>query len=188
MRVTTENTKKNGRDRNKKCLRKKSRWTINRICKKKSRKTERECSCKKLYIYFEMRGRKSLYRMDKWYCSTSGTASQWKRSEIYPGTGTAGTCVSGSAWYKVRGNEPGSADQTIYKKRKTESSWNRRMALGTDRNRTGVAGIKFCEKEETDKKLPLGAVFYLSLSWDSHFCKWWVITNLSQWEFNLRLR
>ena len=28
-------------------------------------KTERECSCKKLYIYFEMRGRKSLYRMDK---------------------------------------------------------------------------------------------------------------------------
>ena len=35
------------------------------------------------------------------------------------------------------------------------------MALGTDRNRTGVAGIKFCEKEETDKKLPLGAVFYL---------------------------
>ena len=35
------------------------------------------------------------------------------------------------------------------------------MAFGTDRNRTGVAGIKFCEKEETDKKLPLGAVFYL---------------------------
>ena len=29
---------------------------------------------------------------------------------------------------------------------------------------------------------------HLSLSWDSHFCKWWVITNLSQWEFNLRLR
>lgn len=28
------------------------------------------------------------------------------------------------------------------------------MALGIDRNRTGVAGIKFCEKEETDKKLP----------------------------------
>ena len=29
---------------------------------------------------------------------------------------------------------------------------------------------------------------YLSLSWDSHFCKWWVVTSISQWEFNLRLR
>ena len=29
--------------------------------------------------------------------------------------------------------------------------------------------------------------FHLSLSWDSHFCKWWVVTSISQWEFNLRL-
>ncbi len=33
------------------------------------------------------------------------------------------------------------------------------MALGTDRNRTGVAGVKFCEKKETDKKLPFGVSF-----------------------------
>ena len=31
-------------------------------------------------------------------------------------------------------------------------------------------------------------LLHLSLSWDSHFCKWWVVTSISQWEFNLRLR
>ena len=39
------------------------------------------------------------------------------------------------------------------------------MALGIDRNRTGVAGIKFCEKEETDKNCLWGGSFLSVAVW-----------------------
>ena len=154
MRVTTENTKKTAETETKNASVKKEDEQSTESARKKAEKPSGNAAARN-YTYILKCGDGSLYT--GW---TNDIAARLEQHRSGKGAKyTRGRGPLELVYLEVHDTKSEAMSREARIKRFTKRE--KLNLLGTDRNRTGVAGIKFCEKEEIDKKLPLGAVFYL---------------------------